>query len=61
MHPSSLTRAAHYCACAAASLANAQAAVDEKMCEVHMVIAKHYYSLAEEEIRYLEARRQPAK
>jgi hypothetical protein len=61
MHPSSLERAAHYCACAAASLANAEAAVDEKTCEAHMAIAKHYYSLADEEIRQLEAWCQPAK
>jgi hypothetical protein len=49
-----LTKAAHYRAYAAASLANAQEAVDKAKRDVHLAIARHFYSLAEEEIGRLE-------
>jgi hypothetical protein len=45
---SPLTKAADYRAYAAASLANAEA--DKKNRNVHMAIARHFYSLAEDEI-----------
>jgi hypothetical protein len=45
-----LTKAAHYQAYAAASLANAKAAKDKPVREVHLAIARHFYSLAEDEI-----------
>jgi hypothetical protein len=46
----SLAKAAHYRAYAAASLANAEAAVDRTTRDVHLTIAQHFYSLAEDEI-----------
>ena len=45
---SPLTKAAHYRAYAASSLANAEA--DKKNRSVHLAIARHFYSLAEDEI-----------
>ena len=45
-----LTKAAHYRAYAAASLANAEAAKDKPVREVHLAIARHFYSIAEDEI-----------
>ena len=51
-----LTKAAHYRAYAAASLANAEEAVDKAKREVHLAIARHFYRLAEEEIGRLEAK-----
>ena len=51
------TKAAHYRAYAAASLANAEKAVDKAKRDVHLAIARHFYTLAEEEIGHLEARR----
>lgn len=41
----------------AASLANAQAAADETTRRAHLVVAKHFYLLAEEEISRREAKR----
>jgi hypothetical protein len=51
-----LTKAAHYRAYAAASLANAEAAKDKPVREVHLAIARHFYALAENEIGRLERR-----
>ena len=51
-----LTKAARYRAYAAASLANAEKAVDKGKRDVHLAIAQHFYRLAEEEIRRLEAK-----
>jgi hypothetical protein len=45
-----LTKASAYRAYAAASLANAEAAVDRKSRDVHLAIAEHFYLLAEDEI-----------
>ena len=45
-----LTKAAAYRAYAAASLDNAEAAVDRKSRGVHLAIAEHFYLLAEDEI-----------
>jgi hypothetical protein len=52
-----LTKVAHYQAYAAASLANAEEAVDKTKRDVHLAIAQHFYRLAEEEIDRLEATR----
>ena len=52
-----LTKAAHYRAYAAASLANAEAAKDKPVREVHLAIAQHFYSLAEDEIGLHEEKR----
>jgi hypothetical protein len=52
-----LTKAAQYRAYAAASLANAEEAVDKAKRDVHMAVAQHFYRLAEEEIGRLEAKR----
>jgi hypothetical protein len=46
----SLTKAAQYRAYAAASLTNAEAAVDRTTREVHLAIAQHFFSMAEAEI-----------
>jgi hypothetical protein len=51
------TKAAHYRSYAAASLANAEDAVDTAKREVHLAMARHFYRLAEEEIGRLEAKR----
>ena len=57
-----LTKAAHYQAYAAASLANAEAAKNKPVREVHLAIARHFYSLAEDEIGlHEEKRRDPAE
>ena len=45
-----LTKAVDYRAYAAASLTNAEAAKDKPAREVHFAIARHFYSLAEDEI-----------
>jgi hypothetical protein len=55
----SLTKAADYRAYAAASLANAEAAVNRTTRDVHLAIAQHFYLLAEDEISRADARRQP--
>ena len=51
-----LTKAAHYRAYAAASLANAETAKDKEVREIHLAIARHFYALAENEIGRLEGR-----
>jgi hypothetical protein len=51
-----LTKAAQYRAYAAASLANADEALDKAKRDVHLAIARHFYRLAEEEIGPLEAK-----
>lgn len=56
-----LTKAARYTAYAAASLANAEAAVDRKSREVHLAVAEHFYLLAEDEISRVDPKRQPSK
>ena len=52
-----LTKAAQYRAYAAASLANAEEAVDIAKRDVHLAVARHFYRLAEEEIGRLEEKR----
>jgi hypothetical protein len=52
-----LTKAARYRAYAAASLVNAEKAVDKSKRDVHSAVARHFYRLAEEEIGRLEAKR----
>jgi hypothetical protein len=52
-----LTKAAHYRAYAAASLVNAEEAVDKIQRDVHLAVARHFYRLAEEELGRLEAKR----
>ena len=52
-----LTKAAHYRAYAAASLAKAGEAVDKSKGDVYLAVARHFYRLAEEEIGRLEAKR----
>ena len=52
-----VTKAAHYRAYAAASLANAEEAVDKAKRDVHLAVARHFYRLAEEEIGRLEPKR----
>ena len=52
-----LKRAGRFRAHAAASLANAEAAGDEATCRAHLTVAKHFYSLAEQEIRQRDAKR----
>jgi hypothetical protein len=54
-----LTKAAQYRAYAAASLANAEAAVDRTSCDIHLAIAEHFYLLAEDEISATDPKRQP--
>jgi hypothetical protein len=54
-----LTKASAYRAYAAASLANAEAAVDRKSRDVHLAIAKHFYLLAEDEINRVGPKCQP--
>jgi hypothetical protein len=51
----SLTKAAHYRAYAAASLANAEQAPDKTKRVVHLTIARHFYRRAEEEIGRVSA------
>jgi hypothetical protein len=51
----SLTNATHYRAYAAASVANAETAVDGTTRHVHLAIARHFYSLAQDEIGRLSA------
>ena len=46
--PTPLKRAARYRAHAAASLANAEAAIEISARNAHLAIARHFYSLAEE-------------
>jgi hypothetical protein len=58
--PMPLTKAVHYRAYAAASLANAEAAVDRKSRDVHLAIAEHFYLLAEDEISRVDPKRQPS-
>jgi hypothetical protein len=48
--PTPLKRAARYRAHAAASLANAEAAIDISARKTHLAIARHFCSLAEEAI-----------
>jgi hypothetical protein len=55
--PDFLKRATRFRAHAATSLANAEAAGDEASRRAHLAIARHFYSLAEEEISKREARR----
>ncbi len=55
-----LTKAAHYTAYAAASLANAEGAVDRKSRQLHLAIAEHFYLLAEDEIGRVDPTRQPS-
>ena len=55
-----LTKAAHYRAYAAASLANAEAAADSKSRDVHLAIAQHFYLLAEDEISPVDQNREPS-
>jgi len=55
-----LTKAAHYRAYVAASLANAEAAIDSKSRDVHLAIAEHFYLLAEHEISRVDQNRQPS-
>ena len=55
--PNPLTRAARYRAHAGASLAHAEAAVDEAIRHIHLAIAGHFYLLAEEEIGQREPKR----
>lgn len=45
-----LTKASAYRAYAAASLDNAEAAVDRESRDAHLAIAEHFYLLAEDEI-----------
>ncbi len=52
----SLTKAANYRAYAAASLANAEAAIDRTTRDVHLAIAQHFYSLAEDEMSRADPR-----
>jgi hypothetical protein len=52
-----LIKADHYRAYAAASLANAEEAVDKAKRDVHLAIARHFYRLAEEEMGRLETER----
>lgn len=52
-----LTKAAHYRAYSAASLANAEAAEDSKSRDVHLAIAEHFYLLAENEISRIDPKR----
>ncbi len=52
-------RAARWRAHAAASLANAEAANDEKTRQVHLDIANHFLSLAEHEITEVKQRAWP--
>ena len=58
--PTPLKRAARYRAHAAASLANAEAAIDIGARNTHLAIARHFYSLAEEAISQLPAKTQAA-
>jgi hypothetical protein len=51
-----LTKAARYRAYAAASLANADEAVDKAKRDVHLAVARHFYRLAEEEIGRLQTK-----
>jgi hypothetical protein len=55
----SLMKAAHYGTCAAASLANAEAAADKTTRDVHLAIARHFYLLAEAEIDRFEGAPRP--
>ena len=50
-----LTKAAHYRAYAATSVANAETALDRTTRDVHLAIARHFYSLAQDEIGRLSA------
>jgi hypothetical protein len=49
--PNPVARAARWRAHAAASLASAEATLDEKTRDVHLAIAKHFLSLAEDAIK----------
>jgi hypothetical protein len=55
--PTPLKQAARYRAHAAACLTNAEAAPDEATRRAHLAVAKHFYALAEQEIRQREANR----
>ena len=52
-----LKRAGRFRAHAATSLANAESASDETTRRAHLAIARHFYSLAEQEISQREAKR----
>lgn len=52
-----LKRAGRFRAHAAVSLANAEAAGDEATRRAHLAVARHFYSLAEQEISQREAKR----
>ncbi len=54
--PNPRIRAARWRAHAATSLANAEAANDEKTRQIHLDIAKHFLSLAEHEINAVKRR-----
>jgi hypothetical protein len=58
--PTPLKRAARYRAHAAASLANAEAAIDISARNSHLAIARHFYSLAEEAMSQQQANAQGA-
>jgi hypothetical protein len=53
-----LNKAAQYRAYAAASVANAEAAVDRTSRDVHLAIAEHFYLLAEDEISGVDSKPQ---
>jgi hypothetical protein len=52
-----LKRAARFRAHASASLANGEAAGDEATRRAHLAVARHFYSLAEQELSQREAKR----
>jgi hypothetical protein len=54
-----LMNAAHYQTCAAASLANAEAAADKTTRNVYLAIAHHFYLLAQDEIGRFEGTQRP--
>ncbi len=55
--PNFLKRADRFRAHAATSLANAEAADDAATRRAHLAVARHFYSLAEQEISQHETRR----
>ena len=55
--PAHLKRATRYRAHAVTCLANAEAARDDATRRAHLAVAKHFYSLAEDEISQREAKR----
>ncbi len=54
--PNPIARAARWRAYAAASLANGEAAKDEKTRQVHLDIAKHFLSMAGQEVNEVKRR-----